>query len=161
LSPAGQAVWFRKSPTGSVAASSIWANTWTSPCRFRLSRRKRMFQRLIIFRFLNGRSEARRWAFFIRLRMDHARQLLDSTSSSIKEIAALVGYNDQFYFSRVFKSVHRMAPTEYRRRNGKPAVGGPQSNGRTVKPLSIFKVGAVDHEDRALSPNHLSQNNHR
>jgi len=58
--------------------------------------------------------------FFIRLRMNHARQLLDSTSCSVKEIAASLGYHDQFYFSRVFKSVHQVAPTEYRRRNSKP-----------------------------------------
>lgn len=53
--------------------------------------------------------------FFIRLRMKHARELLDSTSSSVKEIAAALGYHDPFYFSRVFKSIHRVAPTEHRR----------------------------------------------
>ncbi len=67
--------------------------------------------------------------FFTRLRMEHARALLDSTSFSIKEIATIVGYRDQFYFSRVFKSVHRMAPTKYRRRNGKPKAM-EHANGR-------------------------------
>jgi len=57
--------------------------------------------------------------FFTHLRMDHARQLLGSTPSSVKEIAAMLGYRDQFYFSRVFKSVHRMTPTQYRRQNQK------------------------------------------
>ncbi len=69
--------------------------------------------------------------FFIRLRMDHARELLDSTSFSVKEVATMVGYRDQFYFSRVFKSVHRMAPTKYRRRNGKPRAMG-HANGRST-----------------------------
>jgi transcriptional regulator GlxA family with amidase domain len=91
--------------------------------------------------------------FFIRLRMDHARELLDSTSSSVKEVAAIVGYHDQFYFSRVFKSVHRMAPTEYRRRNGKPKLD-ENSNGRSIKPLSLFDPGARDLKNGVLTTNH-------
>jgi len=52
--------------------------------------------------------------FFIRLRMHHACRLLDQTSLNVKEVAAALGYDDPFYFSRVFKSVNRVAPTEYR-----------------------------------------------
>jgi len=98
--------------------------------------------------------------FFIRLRMDHARELLDSTSSSVKEIAAEVGYHDQFYFSRVFKSVHRVAPTEYRRRSGKPKMVEP-SNGRAIKPLSIFEAGTVTREGQSMAFNQFGQNNGR
>jgi len=32
----------------------------------------------------------------------------------VKELAAALGYGDHFYFSRVFKSVHGMAPRDYR-----------------------------------------------
>ncbi len=52
--------------------------------------------------------------FFIRLRMYHACRLLDGTSLSVKGVAAALGYDDPFYFSRVFKSVNRIAPSEYR-----------------------------------------------
>lgn len=52
--------------------------------------------------------------FFIRLRMQHACQLLDSTSLNVKEIAAVLGYEDPFYFSRAFKAVNRVSPSEYR-----------------------------------------------
>jgi len=52
--------------------------------------------------------------YFTRLRMRRARSLLETTCLSIKEIAAVLGYDDQFYFSRVFKSVHRVAPSDYR-----------------------------------------------
>ncbi len=52
--------------------------------------------------------------FFTRMRMRRACELLDSTSLSVKEIAAALGYDDQFYFSRVFKSVNRISPSEYR-----------------------------------------------
>jgi hypothetical protein len=33
---------------------------------------------------------------------------------SVKEVAATLGYDDPFYFSRIFKSVNRVAPSEYR-----------------------------------------------
>jgi AraC-like DNA-binding protein len=52
--------------------------------------------------------------YFIRLRMRHACRLLDETGMSVKEIAAKLGYDDPFYFSRVFKSVNQVAPSEYR-----------------------------------------------
>jgi len=52
--------------------------------------------------------------YFTRLRMEEARRLLDTTQSSVKEVAAALGYDDPFYFSRVFKSVNRLAPSNYR-----------------------------------------------
>ena len=54
--------------------------------------------------------------YFIRLRMQHACELLDTTTCSVKEIAATLGYDDPFYFSRVFKAVNRVAPSQYRQR---------------------------------------------
>ena len=52
--------------------------------------------------------------YFTRLRMQHACQLLNEASLSVKEVAALMGYDDPFYFSRVFKSVFAVAPVHYR-----------------------------------------------
>jgi AraC-like DNA-binding protein len=52
--------------------------------------------------------------YFIRLRMQHACHLLDETMLSVKEVAATLGYDDPFYFSRIFKSVNHVAPSEYR-----------------------------------------------
>lgn len=52
--------------------------------------------------------------YFIRLRMRRACDLLMATSLNVKEVAAALGYEDPFYFSRVFKSVNRVAPSEYR-----------------------------------------------
>ena len=53
--------------------------------------------------------------FFIRLRMRRAAHLLETTTLNIKEIAAALGYDDPFYFSRVFKLVNGIAPSDYRR----------------------------------------------
>lgn len=52
--------------------------------------------------------------YFIRLRMKRACELLQDESLHIKEVAALLGYEDAFYFSRLFKSVNHIAPSEYR-----------------------------------------------
>ncbi len=52
--------------------------------------------------------------YFIRLRMQHACHLLEATSFSVKEVAAALGYEDPFYFSRIFKSVNEVAPSAYR-----------------------------------------------
>ncbi len=52
--------------------------------------------------------------YFTRLRMGRAGDLLATTSMSVKEVAAVLGYDDQFYFSRVFKSINGVSPREYR-----------------------------------------------
>jgi len=52
--------------------------------------------------------------YFIRLRMHRACQLLDTTGTSIKEVAISLGYEDPLYFSRVFRSVNEVSPAKYR-----------------------------------------------
>jgi len=52
--------------------------------------------------------------FFIRLRMQRACELLRNRDLSVKEVAGVLGYDDPFYFSRVFKSVVGIAPRGYR-----------------------------------------------
>jgi len=62
--------------------------------------------------------------FLIRLRMHQACHLLNSTNMKVKKIAAALGYKDSLYFSRLFKSVHGLAPTNYRlaRSNAAPLL---------------------------------------
>lgn len=52
--------------------------------------------------------------YFTHLRMQHACQLLGATAASVKEVAAALGYEDPFHFSRVFKLVNHIPPTQYR-----------------------------------------------
>lgn len=53
--------------------------------------------------------------YFIRLRMHRACQMLDTTELSIKAVAADLGYEDPLYFTRIFRSVNELTPTQYRR----------------------------------------------
>lgn len=49
-------------------------------------------------------------------RISHAKSLLEREDLSIGEIADLVGFADINYFSRKFKAITGMTPSEYRRR---------------------------------------------
>ena len=49
------------------------------------------------------------------LRIQRAKELLTDDSISIQEIAEIVGYNDYFYFTKVFKKVEGISPSKYRR----------------------------------------------
>jgi len=55
--------------------------------------------------------------FFTRLRMQAGCELLDGTQASVKEIAQRLGYADQLYFSRCFRKVMGLAPSDYRAAN--------------------------------------------
>ncbi len=48
-------------------------------------------------------------------RLEKSCELLANTELSIKEITAQVGYNDQNYYSRIFKSKYGFSPKEYRK----------------------------------------------
>ncbi|MBE2215304.1 MAG: helix-turn-helix domain-containing protein [Opitutaceae bacterium] len=53
--------------------------------------------------------------YLIRLRVQHACRLLDTSTRSVNEIAAIVGYDDPYYFTRCFRRVMGRAPREYRK----------------------------------------------
>ena len=51
----------------------------------------------------------------LQLRIDRAKEMLAASSRSIEDIARAVGYEDPFYFSRLFFSREHRSPTEYRK----------------------------------------------
>ncbi len=51
----------------------------------------------------------------IRLRIQAACHLLDTTRLTVKEAAAHMGYEDPYYFSRIFRKITGVSPTAYRR----------------------------------------------
>ena len=55
--------------------------------------------------------------FITDKRLDKGRELLSKSDLSIKEITAQIGYNDQNYFSRIFKNKFGLSPKEYRQLN--------------------------------------------
>ena len=53
--------------------------------------------------------------FLIRVRLNHARELLEETMMSITEIADAVGYNSAKYFASEFKKKIGISPVNYRK----------------------------------------------
>ncbi|GAA6151820.1 MmsAB operon transcriptional regulator MmsR [Pseudoteredinibacter isoporae] len=65
-----------------------------------------------VFKELTGQSPMQ---YFIAIKMQHACSLLDSSDQSVKRISASLGYEDAYYFSRLFKKHIGLSPSEYRR----------------------------------------------
>lgn len=55
--------------------------------------------------------------YLIAYRLNKSCELLRSTKMSIGEIASLVGYSNQFHFSRAFKNAMHLSPNEWRKKN--------------------------------------------
>jgi len=53
--------------------------------------------------------------YLLTIRVNNAASLLETTDYSMAEISAIVGYEDPLYFSRVFRKIKGMSPTEYRK----------------------------------------------
>ena len=64
-----------------------------------------------LFRKYSGKSFNQ---YLTEIRIGHARELImEFPDLLIKEVASMVGYHDQFYFSRLFRSVTGQSPSEY------------------------------------------------
>jgi len=53
--------------------------------------------------------------YLLSIRVNNAASLLETTDYSMAEISAIVGYEDPLYFSRLFRKIKGMSPSEYRR----------------------------------------------
>ena len=52
--------------------------------------------------------------YLTEIRLRSARELLQNSQYSIKEICAQSGYSDPNYFSRIFKKYEGVTPSEFR-----------------------------------------------
>lgn len=53
-------------------------------------------------------------SYFNLIKMQAACQMLDSTDMNVNQIAAKLGFDDSYYFSRLFTKIMGMPPTAYR-----------------------------------------------
>ena len=98
--------------------------------------------------------------FFIRLRMHHACELLQDRSLTIKEIAGTLGYNDPFYFSRIFKSVTGVAPRDYRTTvlDSRHATSA-SANSESAKTTLLQFVSSHKTNNRGVNDEYFQQKN--
>jgi AraC-like DNA-binding protein len=52
--------------------------------------------------------------YFIRLKIQKACELLETTEMKVVEISHYLGYKDPYYFSRLFKKISGISPSYYR-----------------------------------------------
>ena len=97
------------------------------------------------FAFLFRRDMGMSPARFVRARrLDRARELLETTFLSVKEVMGLVGYNDPSHFARDFRRLHGAPPTAFRGR-GVTADGGADgdgdgAHGSSVDPPTLKRI---------------------
>lgn len=53
--------------------------------------------------------------YLLKLRTEHAAELLHSSTKSIEEISHDSGFNDAKHFSTIFKSIYKTSPLKYRK----------------------------------------------
>lgn len=62
--------------------------------------------------------------FIVSLRINNAQILLETTDYPINEIASIVGYENQLYFSRLFRKQKGCSPSQYRKNEPRSSTGG-------------------------------------
>lgn len=67
-----------------------------------------------IFKKRTGRTPIE---YFIFLKIQRACHFLDTTSLRIKEVSSCLGFDDPYYFSRLFNKVMLTSPAEYRKKH--------------------------------------------
>jgi AraC-like DNA-binding protein len=58
--------------------------------------------------------------YLLEFRLVRARSLLAESELSVKEIATQTGFEDEFYFSRLFRQKLNFTPSQWRRRSRRP-----------------------------------------
>jgi transcriptional regulator GlxA family with amidase domain len=66
-----------------------------------------------LFKAQTGSSPAR---YLKTLRLERARELLETTRLNVKEIRSLVGLNDESHFARDFRATYGLTPQQHRER---------------------------------------------
>ncbi len=94
-----------------VSLAKISENTYLSPIY--VSR---------VFKEATGESPI---SYLIRVRLTRACELLTGENASVREIARQVGYEDAYYFSKLFKKYYGVSPVAYRKMKEKPVFRMP------------------------------------
>lgn len=55
--------------------------------------------------------------FFNKMKIDKSKELMIEGGKKLKEVAQVLGFSDEFYFSRVFKKIEGINPSEFYSKN--------------------------------------------
>ena len=82
-------------------------------------------------------------SYVARLRVDHARSLLQTTERGMADIAAECGFFDQSHLCRTFKAAEGVSPLRYRRSTRGPRTGEKVARERRPSEGSDVRPGAT------------------
>jgi len=54
------------------------------------------------------------YQYYIQIKIYKAESLLEQQDLSVKEVAYKIGFEDQYYFSRLFKNKTGVSPSEWK-----------------------------------------------
>ena len=79
------------------------------------------------------------------LRVEEAKQMLETGSASAEAVGRAVGYEDAASFRRLFRRMAGMTPGEYRRKFQLPDFAKPKAapSPRAIRPRPVARTGAV------------------
>lgn len=63
--------------------------------------------------------------YFLQLKIQYACQYLSFTTMNVQEVSQQLGFNDPFYFSRIFKKLTGKSPLNYRKQNSNLLLNQP------------------------------------
>jgi transcriptional regulator GlxA family with amidase domain len=99
---------------------------------------KRTFDRR--FRAATGYSPL---AYIQTLRVEEAKQILETTTTSVEAVGRQVGYEDSASFRRLFRRLAGMPPGDYRRKFQMPSFADPSNKGASLAPSAKVSARAA------------------
>ncbi|MEJ8303849.1 ABC transporter substrate-binding protein [Saccharibacillus sacchari] len=86
--------------------------------------------------------------YLLGVRMEKAGELLGQDRWTVQEIAARVGYEDVYNFSRMFKKHTGMSPTVYRQRHAGPNLPSRMSDSSIVKQADSLYIDNYSQKEK-------------
>ena len=102
--------WMAQNTEGSTSLDTLAKTTGLSVTHFR---------RLFLDTFRESPAK-----YALRLRLNKARDMLESTDLTIASIALETGFYDQSHFVKAFHRIYKINPTDYRNRHAKAGAHG-------------------------------------
>ena len=96
-------------------AALYFAENYTRPISVRDYAAKRHISECYFNKIFKETFNVTPMQYVISLRISGAKKLLESSGFDVIRVASAVGYDDPYYFSRLFKKHTGWCPTEYRR----------------------------------------------
>ena len=101
------------SPAKSLISSKLYRKNYAEISNYRVSE-KYFFSQKYLSKLFKNKYNIGIYEYALKLRMEHATIMMRNTSLQIQEISDRLGYSNNNYFSKAFKTYYGVSPSEYR-----------------------------------------------